>query len=79
MAIAGTTCTANVMRTQELAVGFWQTVYQGDVGRLTFGMQYEYVKLDAFPGLATGTGTPNQGLSPNNQIFMTSVRFYPLR
>jgi len=79
MAIVPTVCTANVKRTQELAVGFWQTVYKGSMGRITFGMQYEYITLEAFPGLATGTGTPNQGLNPNNQIFMTSVRYYPFQ
>jgi len=79
MAIAGTTCTANVKRTQEITVGFWQNIYKGDMGRLVVGMQYEYIKLDAFPGLSTGAGTPNQGLSPNDQIFMTSLRFYPFQ
>jgi hypothetical protein len=77
--IVGTSCTANVKRTQEITVGFWQNVYKGDLGRVTFGVQYEYVKLDAFPGLPTGIGTPNQGLSPNNQIVFTSLRYYPFQ
>ena len=77
--IAGFTCTANVKRVQELTVGFWQDAYKGDIGRLVFGIQYGYFKLNAFPGLVTGTGTPNQGLNPNNQIFMTSVRYYPFQ
>ena len=77
--ITGTACTADVKRVQELTVGFWQDAYKGEMGRLVFGMQYEYFRLDAFPGLPTGTGTPNQGLSPNNQIFMTSVRYYPFQ
>jgi outer membrane murein-binding lipoprotein Lpp len=77
MAAAGTTCTANVKRTQELTIGFWQNIYKGDVGRFVFGAQYEYVRLTAFSGLATGAGTPNQGLNPNNNIFFTSLRYYP--
>jgi hypothetical protein len=77
--ITGTTCTANVKRTQEITVGFWQNLYKGDMGRLTFGAEYEYVKLDAFPGLSTGAGTPNQGLSPYNQVVMTSIRYYPFQ
>jgi hypothetical protein len=77
MAIPGTTCTANVQRTQEITVGFWKNIYKGDVGRFTFGAQYEYVRLQAFPGLATGPGTPNQGLNPNNNIVFTSIRYYP--
>jgi hypothetical protein len=77
--IAGTSCTANVHRTEEVTVGFWQNLYKGDMGRLTFGMQYEYVKLEAFSGLSTGAGTPNQGLNPYNQVVMTSIRYYPFQ
>jgi len=80
MAIAGTTCTANVQRTQEITVGFWQDIYKGNMGRFVVGMQYEYLRLEAFPGLYTGAaGTPNQGLNPNNSVFMTSLRYYPFQ
>jgi len=77
--ITGTTCTFDVQRTQEFTIGLWQTVYQGELGRAVAGAQYEYVKLSAFPGLPTGpsTTTPNQGLNPNNNIFMFSLRYYP--
>jgi hypothetical protein len=78
--ITGTTCTFDVQRTQEFTVGFWQTAYQGDLGRAVVGLQYEYIKLTAFPGLPgpiTPTSTPNQGLNPNNNVFMFSFRYYP--
>jgi hypothetical protein len=76
--VAGTTCTANVQRTQEFTIGFWQNIYKGDIGRFTFGAQYEFVKLTAFPGAAVGGGpTPNQGLSPYNNIVFTSIRYLP--
>ena len=39
------TCTANVKRTQEITVGFWQQLYKGDLGQLRAGVQYEFVKL----------------------------------
>jgi hypothetical protein len=73
----GLGCTFNVQSTQEFTVGLWQTAYQGDLGRAVVGLQYEYVKLNAFPGVPTGPGTPNQGLNPNNNIFMFSLRYYP--
>ncbi len=83
-AITGLTCTANVRRTQELTVGFWNNIYKGPMGRLTFGMQYEYVRLQAFAGATTQSGAatalggvPNGGLNPNNNIFFTSIRYYP--
>jgi hypothetical protein len=75
--IAGTACTANIQWVQEFTIGFWENVYKGPVGRFTFGVQYEYVELHAFPGSPTALGTPNQGLNPNNNIVFTSVRYYP--
>jgi hypothetical protein len=86
--ITGTTCTANVQRTQELTIGFWYGLYKGDLGQVRVGAQYEFVKLQAFSGtpVATGIGTaaaplagptPNQGLNPYNNIVFFSLRYYP--
>jgi len=78
-----TVCTANVQRVREITVGFWQDIYKGDLGRARVGLQYEYVMLDLFSGLATATslaGTnpiPNTGLHPNNNIVFLSLRYYP--
>jgi hypothetical protein len=75
--IAGFTCTFDVQKAQEFTIGFWQDLYKGDLGRVRTGLQYEYVRLTAFPGLPTGTGTPNLGLTPNNNIAFFSLRYYP--
>jgi hypothetical protein len=78
---SGTTCAAslNVQRTQEITVGFWQNVYKGNLGRIAAGLQYEYLRLTAFPGTATVAGgpTPNQGLNPNENVVFVSLRYYP--
>ncbi len=63
-------CIANNQRLSELTAGFWQNVYKGDYGRVTFGAQYEYIKRKAFAGIG---GSP----STDNNIVMTSVRYYP--
>jgi len=47
------------------------------MGRVRACLQFEFVKLTAFPGLPTGAGTPNQGLAPNNNIAFFSFRYYP--
>ncbi len=70
---AAATCTANIQRAQELTVGFWQDVYKGDLGRVRFGVQYEFVQLDLF----NGTGSVAGGLHPNNNIVFFSARYYP--
>jgi len=78
-----TVCTANVQRVREITVGFWQDIYKGDLGRARVGLQYEYVMLDLFSGLATATSLagnnpiPNTGLHPNNNIVFFSLRYYP--
>ena len=63
------TCTANIQRAQELTVGFWQDVYKGDLGRVRFGVQYEFVQLDLFNGMGSVAG----GLHPNNNIVFFSL------
>lgn len=73
----GFTCTFDVQKTEEFTIGFWQDLYKGDIGRVRTGLQYEYVRLTAFPGLPTGAGTPNLGLNPNNNIAFFSLRYYP--
>jgi hypothetical protein len=74
--VAGT-CTFDVQKAQEFTIGFWQDLYKGDYGRVRAGAQYEYIRLTAFPGLPTGAGTPNAGLTPDNNIAFVSLRYYP--
>jgi len=83
--IAPSSCTANVEKTQELSIGFWQAIYKGDLGQVRVGAQYEFVRLEAFAGtgtpLAIKAGTagpaPNAGLNPYNNIVFFSLRYYP--
>jgi outer membrane murein-binding lipoprotein Lpp len=79
-------CTANVERTQELTVGFWQQLYKGDLGQVRVGAQYEFVRLQAFAGTGTplhgapaltAGPTPNAGLNPYNNVVYFSLRYYP--
>jgi hypothetical protein len=70
---SGATCSANVQRSQEITVGFWQDFYKGDLGRMRYGLQYEWVQLDLFNGVGSIAG----GLHPNNNIVFFSLRYYP--
>ena len=78
--VPAATCAFNVQKTQEFTVGFWQDAYRGDLGRVRVGLQYEYVRLTAFPGVTgptTATSQPNAGLNPNNNVVFLSLRYYP--
>jgi hypothetical protein len=78
--ITAGTSSFDVQKAQEFTIGFWQDAYKGNLGRVRYGLQYEYVRLTAFqglPGVAAGNSTPNQGLTPNNNILMFSFRYYP--
>lgn len=70
---SATTCSANVQRSREITVGFWQDFYKGDLGRMRYGLQYEWVQLDLFNGVGSIAG----GLHPNNNIVFFSLRYYP--
>ena len=64
------TCIANNRRLSEITVGFWQDFYKGHLGRVTFGIQYEYLKREAFNGIG---GAP----STEDNVVYTSLRYYP--
>jgi len=63
-------CTANTRDLMEGTVGFWWKFYQGDFGSARWGGQYELVARNVWGGVGGG------GTADNN-IIMTSFRFYP--
>ena len=63
-------CIANNQRLSEITAGFWQNVYKGDLGRVTVGAQYEYIKRKAFVGIGGD-------VAADNNVVMTSLRYYP--
>ena len=65
------TCVADNRRLAELTVGFWQDLYKGHLGRITFGAQYAFIRREAFEGIGGAPAT-------DNNVFYTSLRYYPL-
>jgi hypothetical protein len=63
-------CTANTRDVMEATAGFWWKFYQGDFGSARWGAQYEYIARNVWGGVGGG------GTADNN-ILMTSFRFYP--
>jgi hypothetical protein len=60
----------------DVTVGFWQDFYKGNYGRVAGGLEWEYIRRNAFPGYG---GCPSGCTSPStsDNVFMTSLRYYP--
>ena len=67
---SATTCVANTKSVQQLAVGGWWKVYQGQIGNVQLGLQYSYTKKNTFAGVG---GDPSATI---NMGFF-SFRYYP--
>ena len=61
---------ATSRRVEQITVGLWDKIYNGDYGSFRFGLQYSYTHLKAFTGVG---GAPH---TDDNMIF-TSFRYYP--
>jgi outer membrane murein-binding lipoprotein Lpp len=71
-------CAASTQWLTDVTVGFWQNLYNGDIGRFTFGFQWQMIDRKLFDGLSTPKLTsPLIAPSTTNNIVMTSIRWYP--
>ncbi len=70
-------CAGSIRNILEGTLGFWHKIYQGDRGRVQWGLQYSYVQLNAWSG-STGSATPGAQYHPtaNDSMFFTSFRYY---
>jgi len=73
----GGKCSAQTASDAEITAGFWWKYYQGTLGNLQFGLQFEYVQRTAFEGKLSTTGPA----APDANIFITmaSFRYYPFQ
>jgi hypothetical protein len=63
-------CAAVNKEVDELTVGFWQNLYKGDYGRVTTGLQYQYLRRKSFDGVPGPVST-------SDNVVMSSLRYYP--
>ncbi len=76
----GGTCAGDVRMVTEGTLGFWHKLYQGEHGRVQWGLQYSYLYKLGWSGNNTSPSATTQpgGISPkavDNMIF-TSFRYY---
>jgi hypothetical protein len=60
----------------EGTVGFWHKVYQGEKGRMQWGIQYSYIYKNAWSGSDGLTGTTSIAPHAVNNMVFTSFRYY---
>ncbi|MGH8211297.1 MAG: hypothetical protein ACRETD_00650 [Steroidobacteraceae bacterium] len=66
----GGTCIANTRAIQQIAVGEWWKVYQGEIGNFQIGLQYSYTERKTFSAVG---GDPIANIS----MGFVSFRYYP--
>jgi hypothetical protein len=72
----GGTCAGDTRYIQEATIGFWQKFYQGEKGRVQWGIQYSYFYRTAWSGSNGITGTTSIGPHAVNNMIWTSFRYY---
>jgi hypothetical protein len=72
-------CSTQTKSIEQITVGFWDTLYKGDFGMLRGGFQYSNTERTGFAGAASAAAATWGTITPkaNEQIFMTSLRYYP--
>jgi hypothetical protein len=77
-------CNAINHQITSVAAGFWQDMYKGPMGRVAAGLQYEWVRREAFAGYGPSTGlafgatlTPPGSVRTDDQAVFASLRYYP--
>jgi len=71
----GGTCAGDTKHIFEATFGFWNKIYQGEKGRLQWGLQYSYFSRYGWSG-SNGINT-NAGIAPHavDNMFWTSLRY----
>jgi hypothetical protein len=71
----GSNCTGDTRYIMEGTLGFWHKLYQGEKGKMQWGIQYSYLYRTAWAG--TGGGA-SAGIGPHavDNMVWTSFRYY---
>jgi hypothetical protein len=71
----GSNCAGDIRIIKETTVGFWHKFYQGDKGRVQWGLTYSYLVKNAWSGTGGPAGS-NYGPKANDNMIWTSFRYY---
>jgi hypothetical protein len=73
---AGGTCAGDTRFLAEATLGFWHKIYQGEKGKVQWGMQYSYFYRNAWSGSNGLTGTTSIAPHAVDNMVWTSFRYY---
>jgi hypothetical protein len=71
--VGPTNCAAINKEVDMITAGFWQNIWKGSYGRLTAGLQWEWIQRKSFD---TGPGLGG-AVSTTDNVFLTALRYYP--
>ncbi|MGB9423093.1 MAG: hypothetical protein WBR14_19455, partial [Candidatus Acidiferrum sp.] len=69
-------CAGDTRYIQEATLGFWHKVYQGEKGRMQWGIQYSYFYRNGWSGSDGVTGTTSVSPHAVDNMAWTSFRYY---
>jgi len=72
-------CNGQTRYVDEGTIGFWHKPYSGAFGHFQWGLQYQYVERAGFPSLTAAGGSVQGAPHTNENILMSSFRFYPFQ
>ena len=72
----GGTCAGDTRYLAEAVLGFWHKVYQGEKGKVQWGLQYSYFYRNAWSGSNGLTGTTSVSPHAVDNMVWTSFRYY---
>ncbi len=72
----GGSCAGDTRYISEATLGFWNKIYQGEKGRVQWGLQYSYIYRNTWSGSDGLTGTTSVSPHAVNNMFFTSFRYY---
>jgi len=72
-------CNGQTRYTDEATIGFWHRPYSGTFGHFQWGLQYSYIERAGFPSSTTTAFGSVAAPHAQENILMSSFRFYPFQ
>jgi hypothetical protein len=73
---SGSNCAGDIRDIQEFTLGFWHKLYQGEKGRMQWGVSYSYLFKNAWSGTGGGAAANPIGPKAVDNLLFTSFRYY---